>query len=312
MRPPPVLVSVVLASLAGCSASPADAGRGAFAAGLEEGEAGLRGTVVDDTFAPVVGATVTVEGHGPVTSEEGGQFHAFGIAPGSHRVLVEAAFFKSQERAFDFAEGEVLEVQFALERLPTDEGYAELLLIRGFVICDHAVLYSAGHTPPDCPLGERVSAYYHDVPDTWRYLVLEMDWQTAESMLLAATHLEGTCSLTDPCWGMVIGRPPLRLEGAPGSAELAREYALDGKKAYPEGAFELIVDSAYAGNFREEINATANGPCQMIDQAAGANPKLGCPFGIGYALGIAFDYFVTIFHREAPADPASYSAIPDG
>ena len=167
-----------------------------------------------------------------------------------------------------------------------------------------------------CPLGEPSAAENSSVAESWRYLVVETDWDTQDTFWLYVSHEPG-CISDDPCWGNAVGRAPLRVDGAPNDTALAAKYALDGKRTYPEGAFEFYISPAYAGMFRDEINNTAGAHCvTIITTTLGPlgqqwNPNLGCGLGYGVSTGIRYTNYVSIFHFERPADPAGYSGMPD-
>lgn len=278
---------------------------------IPDGGATLIGRVLDGELKPIPGAMVQVDELPVVSTDQAGAFEVRGLAGGEHRVIAQALGFTSIGRKVSLAEGESTEIQLILEALPVEEPYVELLIHKGYDVCSISVLYSAGYIQP-CYLGTRTAVFKVNMKESWRYGVFEMVWKTSESMVFVSTHQPNTCNTGNPCWGILVGRSPIRMEAAPESEYIAKTYALDQKKQYPSGKFTMYLDTVYAGYLREEINGTAFPVCSIINQQFNVNPRLGCPFGIGYSLGISFTYYHSTFHYEAPADPRKYSGIPDG
>lgn len=321
---------VVAAAVAGC----ADDGTTQTLLGpggqIPEGATVLEGLVTDGEYAPLAGATVAV-GDLAVTSDEAGAFLLLGLPGGVQTVEVTADGYAAATEEVRIREGARNRVEFLLERLASNAAYVEHLTFTGFEACGWflGVSGSTGETMQNGPLGlpfgvpcqfgQPKTSYPANVSETWRYLVMEMTWNTPDNMWLLATHQAGVCGTAGEsvCWAQNMGRSPLRLEGAPDSEEHARKYALDGKKRFPNGTFDLVADTVYVGLLREEVNNTAGPQCVTAIQTAlgplgqSWNPNLGCGLGYGYSTGYPFTYYISIFHNEPPADPAAYSGLPD-
>lgn len=326
MRSPAVAFGIVylVAILAGCVGGESSSTN----AGLEDLPAGLgilEGVVLDVELQPLPGAIVTLDPGDVTTTDVDGSFR-FRVPVGSYSIMVNATGFTGALRMVDVVEGESVRVQFLLERLPSDTPYVQVLQHVGFEVCGFAAggTGATGETMVNrygvpCAFGTPQTSYPINVSASWRYTVLEMEWLTRDNMWFLATHLAGACGTDGDsvCWGQQMGTSPLRVEGAPGSVEHAQRYALDGKKTFPNGTFELILDTVYLGMFREEVNNTAGTYCNTIITAALAplgqswNPSLGCGLGYGYSTGYKFTYYASIFHYAAPTDPSAYSARPD-
>lgn len=285
----------------------------------------IEGIVLDVELQPVLGAVVTLDQGDATTTGIDGAFR-FRVPIGTYAIVVYALGFTPAQRSVDVVEAQSVRVQLLLDRLPSDTPYVQVLQHTGFEVCG----FSAGGTGATgetmsnqfgvpCAFGTPATSYPINVSASWRYAVLEMEWLTRDNMWFLATHAPGQCGTDGDsvCWGQDMGTSPLRVEGAPGSVEHAQRYALDGKKTFPNGTFELILDTVYVGMFREEINNTAGTYCNTVITAALAplgqswNPSLGCGLGYGYSTGYKFTYYASIFHYAAPTDPSTYSARPD-
>ncbi len=326
MRSPTAAFGILylLAILGGCvaeSADPATAELEALPAGLGI----LEGIVLDVELQPVLGAIVTLDQGDVAATGVDGAF-LFRVPVGTYTLVAYALGFTNAQRSVDVVEAESVHVQILLERLPSDTPYVEVLQYTGFEVCGFAAggTGATGETMSNqfgvpCMFGTPATSYPINVSESWRYTILEMEWLTRDNMWFIATHAPGQCGTDGDsvCWGQAMGTSPLRIEGAPGSVEHAQRYALDGKKTFPNGSFELVLDTVYVGMFREEINSTAGPQCvTIITTTLGPlgqqwNPNLGCGLGYGYSTGYKFTYYASIFHYAAPSDPSTYSARPD-
>jgi hypothetical protein len=279
----------------------------------------LRGTVLSEELFPVEGAVVSVGDVANATTGADGSFEVLGLEAGEYRVLAQAIGFISQARTVTIGDGAVAEVQFLLAIAPIQMPYRELLLFEGYEVCS-LTLGVFVFAPPQIPCTEeRTSQYVVQLNESWRYLVVEMDWETTDSMWLIMVPEENEgCNTGAPhwCWNQ-IGTAPIRIEGGPNDTAHARQYALDGESVLPEGSLGVEIDTTYGGRFRDEVNGTFGDQCNLvISTALGAvgqqwNPNLGCGLGYGYSTGVRFTYYVSIFHWEPPASPEAYTAIPD-
>lgn len=305
---------LALATLAGCVGS--EAGDAASAADptqpikLEDGEVIVSGVVVDDQLAPIAGALLQLDESAPVTTDVAGAFTIAPVTPGEHTIIVQALGHESMARRVTVPSEGLTGLTFTLAPLPVETPYTEVAILRGFSICDVSVfllITTVDGYIGQCPLGEPVRNVEMDVADSWRYGVLEMDWLTADSFAFY-TSKDGNCLTNDPCWGALMGPPPLRMYAAPQDPELAKRYRLVTSSEgamYPEEGFHMIITALYAGMFQREMNNTLGPQCQQD-----VDFYIGCP-GIGTTLGVAFTYYVSVFHFERPSDPEKYSAVPD-
>lgn len=157
----------------------------------------------------------------------------------------------------------------------------------------------------------RINSHDLNLTEDWAYFVVQIVWQSSESFWVSINTKGAGCTTGAPCPGVEISRSPLRVDGAPEDAAIAKRYALDGKKTYAEGKQGLSISTLYAGLLREEINSTAPAVCVAFWGQFGVASRLGCPLGFGYSTGIRFKQYVSIFHWERPLKPSEYSALPD-
>lgn len=283
------------------------------------GGAVLRGTVLTEELAPVAGALVAVDDAAQTTTAEDGTFEVTGLAPGSYRVVVQAIGFIGQAKTVSVGEGAPTDVQFTLGAAPIQEPYRELLIFEGYEVCS-LVLGVLVFGPPQIPCTETPqTSFLVNMTESWQYLVVEMDWESSDSMWLILVPEDNAGCNTGAdnwCWNR-LGAAPIRIEGGPEDVRHARQYALDGETPMPAGAFSLEIGTTYAGMFREEVNGTLGDQCNLvISTALGPlgqqwNPNLGCGLGYGYSTGIRFTYYVTLFHWEPPESPGTYTGLPD-
>ncbi len=264
--------------------------------------ADLQGLIVDEELRPVGSARVTVDDQWANTTDRDGRFRLEALPAGQHQVRVDAFGYESTARQVNLIGGQALDVQFKLEILPVRTPWTELIPISAYTMCDGAAVLVLTPLSEVCPDSTTV----HEIPinGSWRYAVIELAWETSDYMLLWLDD-DYACTDSNPCWAMEIGNSILRVDAAPQDPEIAREYASDGNYQYPNTSFELTALITYMGMYRDDINGTLGPVCA----ASPTNGDLGC-FGLGASLGIPLDLYVSVFHWERPADPASYSAIP--
>ncbi|HLE47162.1 MAG TPA: carboxypeptidase-like regulatory domain-containing protein [Candidatus Thermoplasmatota archaeon] len=271
----------------------------------EEG-ATLFGTVLTTELSPIVGALVSLDGTLTATTDEAGAFEFRNVPPGDHKVFVHALGFTSVARSVILVIGEPAQIQFALEPLPVQEAYTELVILRGFSVCDISLVVWITFFEP-CALGTPKRNVQVMFAESWRYGVIELEWNALESFVLY-TSADGNCNPSNQCWGAAGGRSPLRVEAAPADEDIAKKYApfTSTYKPYPEGKFRLQSNILYLGALQKELDGAAHDPC-----VTAIGFRFGCP-GVGVsAAGIPFNNYVSVFHWERPSDPSRYSGMPD-
>lgn len=291
------------ASLAGCVGSEtAPAGAGPLATADEPAfgadTGALTGIVLTEELQPIAGALVALaDSELQGTTAVDGRFTFSNLAPGPYRLLVQALGFQGVARNVDVAAGSAADVQVTLAKLAVVEPYIELLIYRGYSICDVNTIYiSLTLALPGCEA--RRTVFNPIVNETWRFAIVEVEWQTNEAMNIVS-DLDGTCLLdnSNPCFIWLVKRSPARFEAKPQDANYTRYDQF----LYPAEEFRWQLATFSAGLLQQEI---ADSPLCLRQ----GEPTCA---GVGGSLGTAFDQYVSIFHHEEPSDPAVYSARPD-
>lgn len=274
-------------------------------ASFSEDTGAIRGIVTSTELQPLAGARVTIlELSREANTSEAGVFAFSEIPPGDYKLVVEALGYTSIARALSVLVGQITELNVALEVLPILEPYVELLIFRGFAVCDINAVFIILQTPSAVPGCNQLKGQFPvDVKETWRYGIFEAAWRSVDSLHFFA-DTDGTClfgtSSSNPCYEWKTGRSPLRLDAVPN----ATWHLAPPSFRYPTGAFKLILNGGGAGLLQKEISDS-----QVCKTGRPNGPECG---GVGYnVFGFAYTVYVSIFHHEAPSDPKTYSAIPD-
>lgn len=293
---------LIAVPLAGCTGGDSNAGSLADA-DPDEDAAALKGLVLTEEFIPIAGAQVQVGELPSVSTDETGAFEVSNITVGSQRVVVQAIGYQGIARTIDFVAGQVVEEQFTLAPVQVIEPYSEVLPFRGYMTCDvNAVVLTLflGNSTPGCE--QRVGIHNIQMQDSWEYAVVEAAWET-EDALHVVSDTDTTCFFgqesSNSCFRWETSVSPLRFDAVPNTTW---DYAPP-EFTYPEGGFAWVVSAVGAGFLQEEVNEYP--VCSTF------RPNGPTCAGVGPTIGFAFDEWVTVFHHEAPADPASYTALPD-
>lgn len=270
---------------------------------------GVRGLVIDEELRPIQGADVRLSTLDPLLTDEAGSFVFADVAPGRYSLTVNATWFRFSDQ--DVEVGEHMQVlSIVLQRLPSDAPYLEVFVEAGYSTCDlnlGILALSGGQNYNWVPTCEQKRTVFRtNVPATWRYAVVEVAWQGADSFTITSDE-NGLCSKTDPCWSWYSGSSsPLRLPAAPLDKEIAERYGSDqyGKPVYPDTPFDWMLIAWSAGYAQSEVQSV----CDKVP-----NDYFG-PYcqGVGLTLGIRFDFYLSMFHNAGPDNPDAYTALPPG
>lgn len=273
----------------------------------------IRGVVVDDSAYPIANASVVLETTGldpaeidNTTTDEAGAFRFRLVEPGTYRVRVAHAAYFETATIVQVAAGEVAEPRVLISFRPRDVPYVELRIMNGATGCDSVGLVVTFAVLGDaCPAAGPETGYSANLSDSWRYAVWELTWDAPDEFLgFLVTPNLFTCD-TDPCYGVTVGPPSVRLDGAPGRT-MQNETGFyndptGGIIPYPEGAFVTSVFAYHGGLLgRQTTQAMAS---------TGYCPEW-C-YGVGTTVERRFTVYESVFHFEAPPEPAAYSALPD-
>lgn len=110
----------------------------------------IRGTVMDEEQAPVVGATIGIRGAGNASntiSSQDGKFSFSHLEPGQWEVIVGAAFFEGAVKRVSVAAGEITDANIAIKRVP-DQNNTELYVVqdqkRGLINAAYSFPWTSG------------------------------------------------------------------------------------------------------------------------------------------------------------------------
>lgn len=287
----------------------------------------VSGLVMSDELFPVVGANVSLDPTLSTTTDDAGAFLIANIPqPATYTLTVNTTGYEPFEQQLDVT-APIEGLNVALKGIPGQSPYAATYLRTGFDACSISLVYSAGpvNPPGGCPFGARDTVMKVEVNDTWAAGVFELDWESSETMIFATsvgtedtTHGRRLASCSVGTWGhdwcpaLLFGHAPLKILARPNDTEYAAQFAIDGKETFPGGEnFTSWIFSSYSGYGREELNQTFYNQCGAVNQQFNIPRTWGCPFGVGYSLGIRITYYHTIFYLQAPERLEEFSAMPD-
>jgi hypothetical protein len=134
LRPFPILVAAAIL-LSGCAGSNPSA-QLQSSTPLTDDAGAIDGTVTDETLAPIVGATVGLEGRPETAKTDAkGRFQLQGLATGTYVLRVAAAGFSGASRTVVVTAGETSVANFELVALPTIEAYSTTAIKSGRIFC---------------------------------------------------------------------------------------------------------------------------------------------------------------------------------
>ena len=104
----------------------------------------IRGTITDDSLAPIAGAQIGILNSDPqviVTSNAAGQFAMVGLLPGTYSVAAQSLGHQSATRSVEVVAGEAAEVNFVLTPIAiASPGHYETIIGEGYFACGAHVL----------------------------------------------------------------------------------------------------------------------------------------------------------------------------
>ncbi len=284
----------------------------------------VSGTVISDELFPVQNAEVRLLPANQSTfTDAAGTFVFLDVALGSYTINVTALDYEGSSLAVD-VQAPTEGLRISLKGIPGKTPYVSTIPFTGFEVCSFAAVYSAGPFPfIPCPLGQGQTTFKVEVGPDWAANVMELDWETSDSMIFATAvstqedpNRAPGCQTGvghDWCTAMLWGPAPLAIYSRPNDTEYAAKYAIDGKEVWPGGRnFTSWIFSNYNGNLQGEINGTFYDQCVTINRQFSVPEQWGCPFGIGVSVGIKIQYYHTTFYMQPPAGRLEdYTALPD-
>ncbi len=147
-----LLLSMLLAGCAGdkSAAKATNAPLTADPALVTEDTGAIRGTVLDEELAPVVGAAIGIRGAGNssnTVSSQDGKFSFSYLNPGNWEIVVGAAFYEGATRRVTVQAGEITDVNLAIKKI-ADTNSTQLYMVqtqkRGFINLAYSFPWEGG------------------------------------------------------------------------------------------------------------------------------------------------------------------------
>lgn len=271
-------IVVVALSLAGCIASPDPETSDGEVPATDVGNGILEGSIVDNSFVPIPGATVSLVGTERVVhTSPNGHFRFTNLEPGVYRLTVDAvgwaaATIEGRVKA-DFA----TRLTVFLDPLLELGGYSTIEHLRGELNCADV----------EVPGAQSVSCEpeYHrtSFPTDWAAVLIEVDWGSGfSSSALAELTAEDTEA--DLLYADLVSERPARIVLRPETLH----DGLGGKDRTPIAGETAALDLGIK-----------KAPAEPVPEA-----------GVAMTVDEAYEMFITTFYHQVPADLDAYTALP--
>jgi hypothetical protein len=130
-----LFLAALLLPLAGCMGASHAAGPGGVGAGMPGDGGVIAGVVVDDLIVPIVGATVTLDGHESMLTDTNGSFRFGLVAPGERSLAATLEGYASATLMVTVIVGEASQASLTLVRDSIAQAYHETATQSGFIAC---------------------------------------------------------------------------------------------------------------------------------------------------------------------------------
>lgn len=292
MRALPAGLVAALILLAGCADSPGAANPQLPA---RPATMAIVGLVQDETFAPIAGAQVSIRlvGLSTVTDASGG-FRFEGLAVSAYLVDVEAPGYQPATLTAEPTEGNA-SLAFVLSRPPSLLPRTELVHFRGILQCAAEALIIS----PSCDSALTAAggpALFNDTSrfglgllPNWGSVVVDVDFDPGSHPGLDGLRLTVRGARDDggggdyEQYGRFTGPGPFTAVVEPG-------------QEYPDGSGPVPPETTL---LRLEVYPQSHGWHATCEAA--------CFLGVGAALDVSFDLYVTVFYNQRA--PAGYSLL---
>lgn len=259
--------------------------------------------VTNEELLPVPGARVAVPevDLANFTGDDGRV--AFNLAPGVYDVRVESYGHESTEKTVEVLAQEVSEVIVQLVALPSREPYSAVRIHAGMSSCTVPLLWGIfdfGDVCKNTTVARSDPVLFTGRLDGWAWLAQELSWSGSHWFTMFTDNAAlGTVALKH--LSIRHGPSPIRVTAFPG--QVATGHNPTHFEPYPAANTSLRIHSLFAGYFGEVF--------RPIGSACNVGHDSGC-MGVGTAVEARFTLYLSVFYYEPPADPDSYSALPDG
>lgn len=288
---------VVLLVLAGCAdapGGPVDVSDGPAADG-DHGS--VVGTVVDEEFFPIAGATVGVADLDvQTTTDLEGKYALPAVTAGTQEIQVIALGYQSLSKRVDVAPDARTTVDFVLEALPSDEPYVDVVPHSGLVRSITWRIGSSCETVVQPPIGTCLGyqpsslILYHETEPDWGTMIGELTWEPNSAIF----HQRAYMYVTFPNVSDFSGVPDFESPGhfetggeSPQTLRIDRETIRE--RGHPEESHWGETRFRALNNF-DDVNVSGlAGVSLMLDQP--------------------MDMYWSFFYRQTAPDV--YSVLPD-
>jgi hypothetical protein len=280
-----VLVSIVLACLllAGCTGSGApEAAKDALPA-AREGSGRLEGSVVNDGFIGVPGASVKILGlTDSRRTDVEGRFVFAEVPPGSYKVRVEATGWIPAEVTTKVETGATTQLTIFVEPQILDEPYSTMQQVRGKLNCIAVRVVSTTTEGMACDVYRKDLGF----PADWAGTVTEVTWSKGlTSTPYSRVSLLSKNATDSPTYGRQIAESPSKLVLRPGQTH--SQYQADTPTPAKLNRGPLFVE-------------IIKSPVQVATVEVRA----------GLTVQQDFELYHTTFYVETPSTIDDYSALP--
>ncbi len=292
-----VAALVILLAFSGCAAPATDdsapTGTG------EPKTMAVAGIVQDATFAPIMGANVSLRFQElNETTDSSGRFAFPGLAIAPYVVDVSAAGFLPATLTAEPKAG-AAGLDFILQRIPDPEPRNFTQHFHGFIDCAMETLIIG----PSCDtliedprvggpsLFNDTTSYLFQVESGWQTIVLDLDFDAVgqpgfEGMRITLRGTLDRDALTGyEQYGRFSGKTPFSAHITPNTA-------------YPDGTHPVPVNMTA---FQADMYAQGRGWHTICQPPFPEDPRT-CLLGVGAGINVEFDLYVTTFYVK-PADP---------
>lgn len=275
---------------------------------------GIRGTVLNEEWFPLVGARVTLfpsDGDaqvGPAEANSAGAFQFGHLAPGSYRLESWAeGYYPTKVEAQVQAE-QVTDVTILMVVQPAREPYTVVTPWTGLNSCGVAlVITPAGFCANFTVLPGNKNVRIWNITDGFAAIVAETSWPGGDeastwfyNYSMEQSQTTGGSAFLDVGWG----KKPLRVELLPGAKRenLTGIFSNLARPVSDGGAFLLRETVFWLGYFSDAFSPL-DPACQAF-----SNPRCA---GVGATTDFRFTTWLSVFVYERPSDLGSYSVLPD-
>lgn len=332
-----VVTLTVLAGCTGGNPGPAATSQAPVASGpaeYDETTGAIEGFVTDDEIQPIVGATIGILQlpDSIRLTDAAGRYVLSNVPPGTYQLAATALGYDSAGRSVVVEAGAVTEANLILAALPVLAPYYETFVFTGFISCGVAFIRSTLPFNCNAATGTGDTANWHELygscsdgddcidgkpwwPTTWNATLVEATWDSqANPDWLAFDYNDRTIGY----YGVYLryrGLNPVRFLVERCASYMETDFGRAPTPCTDEEVAKsgMHIETFYVGKNQQEAHmgdaaCTENTTIPVYGTFPGY--QAGC-YGVGVALDLRWQNWVTVFHIELPDDIDVFSARPD-